>query len=123
VQRSVDGLRGVTRRRVLASDGWFAGGKLFALVSRQARIVVKVAVPATQDELLALDGAQMWQIGKKAPMRGWIQLPEAFHDDDEALQRWIARAFTEVQQAAPAAGRSGRRSRSALGTARRRKKQ
>jgi TfoX/Sxy family transcriptional regulator of competence genes len=94
VQSLVGGLRGVSRRRVLASDGWFVGGALFTLVSRQARIVVKVPDGGVQDELLALDGAQMWQIGKKAPMRAWIQLPEALHDDEEALKAWLERAWT-----------------------------
>jgi TfoX/Sxy family transcriptional regulator of competence genes len=94
VQSLVGGLKGVSRRRVLASDGWFVGGALFTLVNRQARIVVKVPEVSVQDELLALDGAQMWQIGKKAPMRGWIQLPEEFHDDEPALKQWLERAWT-----------------------------
>ena len=93
LQAIVDRLKGVSRRRVLASDGWFVNGKLFALVSRQARVVVRLPDVAAQDELLAVDGAEPWQIGNKAPMRGWIQLPEAFHDDEESLALWLNRAW------------------------------
>jgi TfoX/Sxy family transcriptional regulator of competence genes len=81
------------RRKVLASDGWFAGGKLFALVTRKGRVVVKLADPAAQDALLALPGTTPWQIGKRAPMRAWLQLPESMHDEPDALFRWVQAAW------------------------------
>jgi len=42
VQRAVDRLDGVERRKVLASEAWFTRGSLFALVSRPGRIVVRL---------------------------------------------------------------------------------
>jgi TfoX/Sxy family transcriptional regulator of competence genes len=93
VQRVVDKLDGVERRKVLGSDAWFTRGSLFTLVSRQAKIVVRLADEAAQDELLAIPGAALWRIGKKAPMRSWLELPEAMHDDKKALAAWLKRAW------------------------------
>ncbi len=88
------------RRKVLASDGWFKGGKLFTLVTKQGRIVVRLPDESAQDELLSLDGTSEWKIGKKAPMRSWLQLPERFHDDTAALTTWLKRAWALTPGAA-----------------------
>lgn len=84
---------GVSRRKMLRSDGWFVRGSAFTLVNRDARIVVRLVEAADQDALFALPGVEGWRIGKKAPMRAWILLPEAFHDDPEALVPWLERAW------------------------------
>jgi TfoX/Sxy family transcriptional regulator of competence genes len=93
VQEAVAPLAGVTRRRVLRSDGWFVRGSLFTLVNRDARIVVRLDDLAAQDEAHALAGAAGWAIGKKKPMRAWVLLPETFHDDPEAIAGWVKRAW------------------------------
>jgi len=93
VQQAVAPLEGVTRRKALRSDGWFVRGSLFALVNRDARIVVRLVDEAAQAEAHALPGAELWRIGKKAPMRAWVLLPETFHDDVEQLGHWVRRAW------------------------------
>lgn len=93
VQQAVTSLPGVTRRRALRSDGWFVRGSMFTLVNRQARIVVRLDDPAAQAEAHALAGAEGWRIGKKAPMRAWVLLPEDFHDDPKAIAVWVRRAY------------------------------
>lgn len=100
VHAGAGALEGVVRRPALGNDGWFVNDRLFALVSRQARIVVKVPDAATQKELLAL-GAEPWRIGKKAPMAAWLQLPEVMHDDETALDGCLERSWSLVR-AAPA---------------------
>ena len=84
-----------------------------ALVSRDARIVVKLPDRQAQDALLALAGAECWSIGKKAPMRAWIQLPESMHDDLEALEAWLRRAVAgaATRERRPKARSPRRRSR------------
>ncbi len=101
VQRAVDRLDGVERRKVLASEAWFTRGSLFALVSRPGRIVVRLPDEGAQDELLALEGAAMWRIGKKAPMRAWLELPESMHGDRKALAAWLKRAWSLAPTAKP----------------------
>ena len=126
VQEIVASYAHLTRRKMLVSDGWFVADKAFALVSRDARIVLRVPDPAVQDELLSLPGAEPWQIKNRAPMRGWIQLPESMHDDEQALSVWLKRA-AQLAAALPAKKRPAKKSgvpRSARrkGTARARKR-
>ena len=45
VERAVAPLAGVERKRMFASDGWFVRGSLFALVSTQGRVVVRLPDP------------------------------------------------------------------------------
>src|SRR5262249_52949761 len=88
------GLAGVELRKVLSSEAWFTRGSLFALVSRDARVVVRLADATAQDELLAVEGARPWKIGAKAPMRAWIETPEPMTTDRKALAQWVKRAWT-----------------------------
>ena len=101
VQDAVQRLAGVERRKLLVSIGWMVNARTFALVSRQARIIVRLTDPAAQQALLALDGAEPWQIGKRKPMQDWLQLPEAMHDDPEALREWLALAWAQAREAGP----------------------
>jgi TfoX/Sxy family transcriptional regulator of competence genes len=108
VQGIVASYADLTRRKMLVSDGWFVADKAFALVSRDARIVLRIPDPAVQDELLSLPGANAWQIANRAPMRGWIQLPESLHDDEQALRVWLQRA-AQLAAALPAKKRPARK--------------
>jgi TfoX/Sxy family transcriptional regulator of competence genes len=101
VQDAVRQLPGVERRKMLVSIGWMVNQRTFALVNRQARIVVRLAQESARQELLALDGAEPWQFGKRKPLRDWLLLPEAMHDDAEALQAWLKRAWTLAREAGP----------------------
>ena len=87
--------------------------RTFALVSRQARIVVRLTEESAQQELLALDGAEPWQIGKRKLMRDWLLLPEAMHDDPDAMQEWLKRAWTEARAAGPRPKRKATKARKA----------
>jgi TfoX/Sxy family transcriptional regulator of competence genes len=115
VQAAVESLPGVARRRVLASDGWFVNDKLFTLVTRQARIVVRLLDQAAQDELLAIEGAGQWKIKNRKPMKDWLLLPESMHDDASAIESWVARAWQVVRSAPAASGRAKRKT-AAAGT-------
>jgi TfoX/Sxy family transcriptional regulator of competence genes len=93
VQQVVQHLDGVGRRKMLVSIGWTVKDRVFALVSRQGRIVVRLPDDDAQRELLRLDGAGPWHYGTRAPPRGWLQLPESMHDDTSALKTWLERAW------------------------------
>ncbi len=101
VAREVTRLDDVEVRKVMSSEGWFTRGSLFALVSRQARIVVRLSDEEAQDELLAIAGASPWRIGDKAPMRAWIELPPSMHADRKALGKWLKRAWALAPTAKP----------------------
>jgi hypothetical protein len=122
VQAAADSLSGVVRRRVLASDGWFVNDKLFTLVNRQARIVVRLLDEAAQVELLALEGAGHWKLKNRKPMKDWLLLPESMHDDASAIEAWVRRAWQIVRSAPATAGRPKRKA-GAAKTRKTRKKQ
>jgi TfoX/Sxy family transcriptional regulator of competence genes len=86
---------------MLVSIGWTVNDRVFALVSRQARVIVRLPDESAQRELLAIEGAGPWKFGTRAPPRGWLQLPESMHDDREALETWLHRAW-QLGRDAPA---------------------
>jgi len=84
---------GVTTKRMFGCDVWLVNGNLFVLLMGYGRVVLRL--PATSDELLAIDGAGPWVYGKKSPTH-WIMVPEDFHDDVTLLRAWVRRAYAEV---------------------------
>jgi TfoX/Sxy family transcriptional regulator of competence genes len=89
----VRGFGPVEKKKMLVSQGWHTGGKVFTLVNREGRIVVRITDPAVQKELLAIPGAAGWQFGDKPPQKAWLLLPEFMHDDHAALTSWLRRAY------------------------------
>lgn len=57
---------------------------------------------------MRLPGAEPWQIKNRAPMRGWIQLPESMHDDEQALAAWLKRG-AQLAAALPAKKRPAKK--------------
>ena len=57
---------------------------------RKERIGLKVPDPELGAELMALEGAEAWTVGKGSTMSWWILVPEDFHDDTCALEHWVA---------------------------------
>jgi 3-methyladenine DNA glycosylase AlkD/TfoX/Sxy family transcriptional regulator of competence genes len=92
VSAAVRPLAGVGRRKMLVSFGFTVHDRVFALVSRQSRIVVRAPDAEVRAELLKL-GATPWKFSKRAAPRDWLQLPETMHDDSEALAIWLRRAW------------------------------
>ena len=101
LQELVGGLAGVSRKKMLVSVGWAVNDRTFALVSRQGRVVVRLPDAGAEQELLAIEGAEPWKFGTRAPPRGWVQLPEAMHDDAEELRGWLRRAWELNASGAP----------------------
>lgn len=69
----------------------FVGGKIFANVTVDGRIGVKLTVAWCLEELAAMPGASPWLLGKK-PMEGWVLLPESLNASDVAVREWVERA-------------------------------
>ena len=79
------------RRQMFGYPTLFVGGN-FAAGLFADRWVVRMA-PSDTDALLMLDDAQPFKPMAGRPMTGWTLLPRAVVDDDEALDRWLGRAF------------------------------
>ena len=91
IELSTPGLQDISMRRMFGCDAFFAGDKIFALLWKTERIGVKLTDPEAYARLLALPGAEPWQIGAKI-MSHWVLVPEEMHDDGEALGPWVRMA-------------------------------
>lgn len=85
------GLEKVERKRMPGGYALFVAGKIFANVTVDGRIGLKLSVPWCFEELASLSGADLWKLRDRV-MDGWLLVPERFHGDQALLQKWIARA-------------------------------
>ncbi len=82
----------VTTRYMFGCEAFFANRTIYALVW-DGRLCVKLPEQRRFDEALALDGAGRWSpMPKGQGMGWWVMLPEALHDDLDALTPWVERA-------------------------------
>ncbi len=98
VETAATPLAKVTKRRMFGCDGFFAGGSIFGLIWKAGRIGVRLPDAALYDELIATRGAGPWMAGAMK-MSHWVLVPEAFHDDDAALAKWIRKAHVLAMSA------------------------
>lgn len=101
VGAALESVPDVGRRKMLVSFGWSVHERVFALVSRQGRIVVRLPDERAQRELSALEGAAPWKFSAKAAARDWLQLPEWMHEDAAQLRSWLTRAWELNRDAKP----------------------
>lgn len=69
----------------------FVGGKIFANITVEERIGVKLTVPWCFEELAAMPGASPWMLGQKR-MDHWVLLPQNVQNSEAALRVWVERA-------------------------------
>lgn len=85
-------LAGVERKRMPGGYALFVAGKIFANVTVEGRVGLKLPVAWCFEELAAMPGAGAWKLGQKT-MEGWVLVPEIFHVTDAALREWVERAY------------------------------
>lgn len=79
----------VTSRRMFGSDALFANGTIFAMVW-DGRLTLRFPDEARFEAARALEGSGLFDpMGTGKTMGRWVCLPEAFHDDVEALAPWV----------------------------------
>jgi TfoX/Sxy family transcriptional regulator of competence genes len=100
-------LEGVTGRKMFGCEALFRDGAIFALVWKEGRIGLKLSDPALFAELRAMPGTKPWS-PSTVNMSGWLLVPEAFHDDEEALDRWVRHAWTCAANAPPKKSKAAR---------------
>ncbi|HEY0881286.1 MAG TPA: TfoX/Sxy family protein [Archangium sp.] len=91
----------VTERRMFGSDAFFANGSIFCM-AWDGRVLVKLPDPARFEVAIALEGSGPFDPMKKGrTMTGWVAMPEAMHDDVEALQPWLEEAHRAAMSRPP----------------------
>jgi TfoX/Sxy family transcriptional regulator of competence genes len=86
------------RRKMFGYPGLFVGGN-YATGLYEASWVVRLG-PDDLDALMAAGGAPFSPMPGRS-MKGWGSLPGAVVGDDEALDRWLARAFAYAASLPP----------------------
>ncbi|MHB8875307.1 MAG: TfoX/Sxy family protein, partial [Myxococcaceae bacterium] len=94
-------LPAVSKRLMFGCEALFARGSIYALVWKTGRIGLRLPDAARFAELMALEGADPWSPGKNMSMSHWVLVPEAFHDDTDALGEWVMRAHAFAMKAPP----------------------
>lgn len=81
---------GVERRQMFGYPCAFVNGNMFTGLHEE-RLIVRL--PEQQRaELLALDGAAVFEPMKGRPMREYVVVPPAILDDETTLRTWMRRA-------------------------------
>lgn len=96
LEHATAGLRSVTTKRMFGCDAFFRDGNMFALVWKHGRIGVKLPNAASHASLSAVAGVEPWSPGGKMVMGSWLLVPDAWNDDENALQPWVRVAYGEA---------------------------
>lgn len=90
----------VVEKKMFGGLAFLLGGHLCVSASGQGGLLVRVA-PADSDALLAEPGAELMQMGRRAPMAGWIRVAPEAVDDEAALARWVERGVGYARSLPP----------------------
>jgi TfoX/Sxy family transcriptional regulator of competence genes len=93
-------LPGVAHKRMFGCDALFAEGNIFGMIWKEDRIGLKFPNKDLYGQLMALEGSAPWTVGEKV-MGGWVLAPEAFHDDNAQLTKWVRLAHSQALAAGP----------------------
>ncbi len=96
LERATERLAGVTKKRLFGCDALFVDDAIFGLIWKEGRIGLKFVDPQAAAHRLSAPGAKAWAPSGK-PMRGWVLVPETFHDDEEKLGVWAREAHAAVR--------------------------
>ena len=94
-------LRGVQKKRMFGCAALFVDAKIFALVWKTGRIGVRLPEASAFEELLAMKGSAPWKAGAMT-MSHWVLVPEAMHDDADALAAWVRDAHAQAREGSSA---------------------
>lgn len=84
----------VHQRKMFGWPALFSDRGIFAIVSENGGILVRLPDPAAFAALLAQPGADEWQLPLESkPVKHWVIVPPSFHDHPELLEQWVRRAY------------------------------
>lgn len=89
LEEATQGLPGVVTRPYFGGTGMYRGGAIFALVSREPRLYLRLPDAGRLAAFLEATGPE----SREAEVaRHWALVPESFHDDAEQLTVWVREA-------------------------------
>lgn len=95
---------GVTQRPMFGQLAGFVNGNMFLCLFGD-RIAVKVS-EADAADLLKVKGAGPFVPMEGRPMRGYVVIPEAWHQQPKKAEEWVARSLEFVGSLPPKVSKS-----------------
>ena len=89
----------VSRRKMFGQWAGFGNGYMFLCLFGDR---LSVRLPEDQAaELMATEGAAQFAPMENRPMKGYVLIPEAWHDDLELARPWVERSLAYVMAMPP----------------------
>src|SRR3954471_1799624 len=81
---------GLTEKKMFGGLAFLVNGNMAVAASGQGGLLVRVD-PTETEQLLAEPGTERMQMGKRAPMDGWLRVGGDVTGDNKALRAWVKR--------------------------------
>ena len=91
--RAMLGKERYTEKKMFGGLAFLIGGNMAVAASGQGGLLVRVD-PDKTEEVLDPPGVDRMQMGKRAPMDGWLRVTADVVDDDKALRAWVKRGVS-----------------------------
>ncbi|HEX2915899.1 MAG TPA: TfoX/Sxy family protein [Chloroflexia bacterium] len=117
LRQASDCLPDVTHRYMFGCDALFARESIYAIAFRDGRIGLKLTELEQYQELLSLEGADVWRFEAEGkPVNHWVLIPRAMNENMADLEKWVTCAHASAL-ARPKRPRKKRASRTGLNVA------
>ncbi|MCW2600994.1 MAG: methyltransferase [Frankiales bacterium] len=90
----------VTEKKMFGGLAFLLGGNMSVAASGQGGLLVRVD-PAETDALLEEPGAEVFDMGARGPMKGWLRVRDDVLDDDAVLAEWVRRGTAYARTLPP----------------------
>jgi TfoX/Sxy family transcriptional regulator of competence genes len=90
----------VVEKKMFGGLAFLVGGNMSVAASGQGGLLVRVD-PAQTDALLQEPGVDVFDMGGRGPMKGWLRVSGDVLDDDSALAAWVNRGIAFVRSLPP----------------------
>jgi TfoX/Sxy family transcriptional regulator of competence genes len=90
----------VVEQKMFGGLAFLVGGNMSVAASGQGGLLVRVD-PAQTDALLQEPGAEVFDMGGRGPMKGWLRVSEDVLDDETSLAAWVDRGIAYARSLPP----------------------
>jgi len=87
LEAALEGLEGISWKRMFGCDAAFRDGNIFALVWKEGRIGLKYPQADEFETRMAMDDSMRWAPGGRVT-RHWLLIPTQVSNSSESLKEW-----------------------------------
>jgi TfoX/Sxy family transcriptional regulator of competence genes len=82
----------IVEKAMFGGLAFLVGGNMSVSASGRGGLLVRVD-PAETEALLAEPGVEVFDMGSRGPMKGWLRVSAEVLDDDAVLSAWVQRGL------------------------------